>query len=176
VDQIDPKEMILPLVVVDVHEEAVQLHREFAVQMAHEIAMSSRRIIEACDQMIMICEERPSLHDECIVSCQFQGRVTEKVQLGLGIEESFSMKRRRRDYIDAVWREIMRRRMRPTLAHSHSVSYLAPLWRHFAGYFREKRCEDAPHSESCRNILEKVGRKLAFPRVLTDVARQSTIL
>ena len=98
--------------------DAVQPHCEVAVQMAHEIAMGSGCIFEACDQMIMICEERPSLKDECIISCQFQSCVTKNVQLGLGIEESFPMKRRRGDYIRAVGREIMGWRMRPTLAHA----------------------------------------------------------
>jgi len=89
--------------------------------MAHEIAMRSNRIFEACDQMIMICEKRPSLQDECIISREFQSRVTEKVQLGARIEKPFSMKRRRGDYIGDVRRAIMRGRMRPTLAYA--ISY-----------------------------------------------------
>src|SRR5712692_10073098 len=58
--------------------------------------------------MIMICEKRPSLQDECIISREFQSRVTEKVQLGVRIEKPFSMKRRRGDYVGAVRRAIMR--------------------------------------------------------------------
>jgi hypothetical protein len=47
--------------------EAVEAYRQFSVQMFHEIAMRSHRVLETHHQMIVIREEGPRLQNEHVV-------------------------------------------------------------------------------------------------------------
>jgi len=73
----------------------------------------------------MIGKESPRLQTERVVSRELERCVAQKIQLCARIEERLSMKRRCRDDVCAVGREIVGRRMRPLLAHKHSMTGLS---------------------------------------------------
>ncbi len=140
--------------------------------------MRGDRILEARDQMIVIREKRPGLQYERIMLGQFQSRVTEEIQLRFGIKKVFLMERRRGDDVGAVGCEIVRGRVRPTLAHA--ISY--HIWRG-PGKFRwcasrKSGAGTRPHSQSTtvQNFRETFGvrRVLASLLMPSAVARSAS--
>ena len=98
----------------------VEAYRELAVQVSYEIPVRRRAVFKADYKMIVVGEESPRLQNELVISRQFESCIAEKVQFCFRIEESFSMQRCRGNDVNAVRRKVMRRRVRPILAHKSS--------------------------------------------------------
>ena len=106
---------------------AIEPYRQFAMQMPHEITMRRRRVFEVHNNVIVIRKKGPRLQKERIVFCQLEGCVAQKIQFCAGIEQPFPMQRCRGNQVSPVGRKVMRRRMRPTLAHIRVLSQGFPL-------------------------------------------------
>jgi len=83
---------------------AVESHRQFAVQMAHEITMRCRRVFEADHEMIIIREKRPCLQNERVAFGKRHSCIAQEIQFAMRIKERFSIQRGGRDHVSAVRR------------------------------------------------------------------------
>ena len=99
---------------------SVDAYRKFPVQVSDEIPVRRRAVFKADHEMVVVAEESPRLQNELVISRQFESCIAKKVQFCFRIKESFSMQRCRGNDVNAVGGKVMRRRVRPILAHKSS--------------------------------------------------------